>query len=481
MIAASLLTLPLALLGPQEEPNAEELVQQAWTLVPEYTGDHRPFLSAEDRSRTAAGAHLFAAAAELAPQHVRALWSLGHARILLAEDSRNRGYEQEALEHYADAVEALSRAIELTPNDPWSLYARGAAHAAFGRHTLALDDLDRAVGLMDETLAGPGDHGRVPWLRFKALEWRGEVLMRAGRYEEARAQLEAFHAEYSNNDWPLLIALAESHERERDLVGARARYEEAVEKFPNDHQALALLGYVAGLLGDRDEATRRLQQALEEELRPGMYTRLWLWILANDQARAAAEADLKGFLAHPPGDLTPWDVALGKFVTGEGDVEGFLETARAEEARRMEAGEVLDELMCEVWYYVGLRLENESAGVEDAEARAALRLRAFDAYRNALASTPVKWKWEWAFARLQLSELAAELDLQPGQSITLDGQRVSLGGVSGRLESASWHAPKSERAVSSLGREPRTGDLMMARVRRDDGLVVPVQAVIGTR
>ncbi len=451
-----------------ERPDAETLVAQAWLFLPAYDGEHRAFLSDELRTNTAVGAHLLEAAVELEPEHLRGLWSLGHARILLAEDARNRDLGDVARAHYVGAVSALSRSIDLFPTDPWACYARGAAHTAFGADNAALRDLDAAIENADALIAN-GDNS-ISWLRFKALEWRAEVLMRLGEHERARAALRAFHSEFSNNNWPLYIALAESYERERDFAGARASYDDIVAEFPTDHQAYGLLGYLEGLVDDRERATSRLLEAIENELEPDMYLRMWLFLLATDDALASAESDLRLFLENPPDSLSDWDRGLGLFTLGEGTPAEFLERARAEVERRIAADEALDDLMCEASFYAGWREERGG------NPRAAL-----DAYRAALAFHPPKWKWEWAFARLAFARLAAELELAAAPPFTIDGDELAWDGETARIEHATWHVPGTEQPVRELGRDPLPGDLFQANVRYADGRAALVRFVVDAR
>lgn len=462
----ALLALSPAHLATQDEPlGAGRLVEEGWLRVPAYTGEHRACLPDELVRETTAAAHLFAAATELAPDHLRAFWSLGHAHVLLAETARQRGRAEEADEHFDAADRALTRAIELDPTDPWAWYARGAARAGTPRLGAAYEDLCEATERSAERMKDTGPDGNDAWLRFKSLEWRPEVLMRSGDFEEARAELTAFHGEFSNNSFPLEIALAESYERERDFEGARAAYERITQAFPEDHQAYALLGYLAGLRGDHERATAWLQEAIRRELQPGLYTRLWLWILATGETRSEAEADLRTFLEFPPPALTAWDVDLGRFLLGEGTPDAFLERAREELERRIEAGENLDDLMCESWFYAGLRHESAAASAGDAAVEH--RRAALEAHERALADRPLRWKWEWAFARLRYAALAESLGLEAESSFRVDGRALDLadGGVR-QLASARWHPVGATGPRTELGRDPRPGDLLLARQPR---------------
>ena len=471
--------LPLLLPAPYQEGErlgAEELVAEAWRFLPQYDGAHREFLAPETRRETLAGAHLLDGALALEPDHMRALWSLGHARILLAEDARNRGEREAAVADYERAVAALDRGIELAPSDPWALYARGAAHAAFGAFDTALEDLARAVEAADAEIAAGTAGDSVPWLRFKALEWRTEVLMRQGDHPGAADALRAFHEEFSNNAWPMHIALAENALRARHFDAASESYLDAIELFPTDHQAYALLAYLAGLRRDRESATTRLREALERELQPGIYTRLWLLILATDEARPAAREDFASFVQYPPSEIPQWDLTLARFVLGDGTPDAFLEAAHAESKRRMDAGEVLDDLPCEAHYYAGLRHELDAAALDGAERTARLEA-ALDAYRTSLRLRPLKWKWEWAYARLHFTNVAAELGHAARGAILLtDDSPLDLENGAA-LVSSSWHRSGDGKTHPALDGDPRPGDLYLSRMRKD-GRVVPARMVV---
>jgi tetratricopeptide (TPR) repeat protein len=283
----------------------------------------------------------------------------------------------------------------------------------------------------------------VAWVRFKALEWRPEVLMRMHAHERAREALDAFHAEFSNNGWPGLIARAESQLRERDFAAALATYEAITSEYGSDPEAHALAAYVHGLLGDRDAATAALQESIRRELQPGMYTRLWAVLLATQEHRPAAEAELRDFVDNAPQSVSAWDRTLGRFVLGAGGPAELLDAARLERGRRVEHGEPLADLMCEVWFYVGLRHE-----------AAEERTDALAAYREVLSFRPRAFKWEWAYARLRFADLVQVVGCTtPGPT--------GLGLVT-QPEREAWHVPRSARWTGDLGRSPRPGDLQLA-------------------
>ncbi|MFT7485888.1 MAG: tetratricopeptide (TPR) repeat protein [Candidatus Paceibacteria bacterium] len=469
MLITLLLLGALGLPAQDSRPTADDCAQQAWQLLPAYGGVHRAYLSADVSQDVQAAVHLLRAATALETENVRALWGLGHAQVLLAENARNRGWRVKAKEHFQGALGALGRALELSPEDPWCAYARGAARTEFGQHDLALADLEQAITHAEAVIDESGEPGAMANLRFKALEWRTEVLMRAQRSADSRAALKAFHAEFSNNSWPLQIALAESYEREWDLDGARAAYQTAAELFPEDDQAHALLGYLEGLLGNEQAAVKHLQDAIGLEFSPGLYARLWLTILATGEARQTAEADLAELLANPPGALAEWDLRLGRFLLGEGEASSFIAAGEAELERRIGSEEPADDLMSEVYFYAGVRLER--TGAEGA-------LTASHCYQFSLQERPVKWKWEWAYSRLYLARV---LNPDAAPSFTVRGDQFRSPNLEGTLYDARWNILGSATSVEALGREPQCGDLLMGTLVDAYGRRAWITRVMGER
>lgn len=449
MIIQALACLALALPAPfQERQSGDQLIEQAWTFLPAYTGTHRFLLTEQAERETRAGAHLLQAGLALEPDHIRGLWSLGHAQVLLAENHRNRGQQAAADEAYGLALGALSRAIELNPTDAWSPYARAMAHTSAGQQQLALADLKLA--LAKAQAAGQTQDA----MRFRALEWLPEVLMRSGRHAEARAALRSFHSEFSNNTWPMLIALGESFQRERNFAGAREIYQQTIQEYPSDFQAYALMGYLDGISGQPESAAESMRLAIRNERFAGMYTRLWLVILATPELEEAALKDLTAFLKNPPDSASEWDRTLGRFVIGQLTPDAFRRAAKAERERRYEAAEPMDELWCEVSFYMGLRAERDAAALSTAAERSKGYPIAVQYYRDALKARPNAWKWEWAYARLGLARLAKVL------GVTAPSAEIAS------AEGTRWHRAGQDQAQEEQPSPLEVGDLVIPRGAR---------------
>ena len=466
-----LLAVPLLLLVPQaaEPPTAGELVEQARAFLPVFEADRTEFLTAEQRRHVLASTNLLDASLALEPEQAFTVWWKGHAEALLGEDRRNRGEEGAAGAHYAAALDAFQRAIAIDPSYYWAYYARGMAHNNLGRWWDAIRDYDEAVRVANARIDAAADESESldpRFVRFKARQWRADTRMRVLEFARAREEFVAFYADNGNNQWDLGFSTAETYQRERDFAQAVATYEHVLtqEDFATFDGAYAQLAYLAGLLGDRAAATRRLDQALETELAPTLYPRLWLWILTEGERRPQAAADLTDFVEHPPAGVSEWDRKLGYFVLGQGTPDEFLGLARAEEERRKRDGVPLDNLMCEVWYYVGLR--QEADGNEAA---------ALDAFRRAVAFAPRTFKWEWEYARLGLARLAAALgaEADPGFTVHDDGSLSRDGAEPAEVEVVLVHRPGEPgplRGVAAVrGRPLLAGDLLQCILRHADG------------
>lgn len=475
----------LASLAPLQDskPTAEDLVAQAWQLMPAYEGDHRAFLSAQLAGEVQAAAHLFEAALALEPEHLRGLWSLGHARVLLAENHRNRGERELAERHHARCLEALGRGLALQPEDPWAAYARGAAQTAFGNYDEALADLQLAIdsssAAIDTAAAAGQDTSNSEWLRFKAEEWRCESLTRAQLFDEAASALAEFHGLYSNNEFPGLMAAARMNSRARDFASVQASFERNIELFAEDGQSSENLAYVRGLLRDREGATRLLKHAISLERVPGFYTRLWLWILATEEEAEEARADLQLFVDNAPSSTTPWDLRLGRFLLGEGSVPDFVEAGRLEVERRIEADEVVDELPCEVQFYAGVFWRRMAEGIEDFEARRFAQQQAWEHFQKALEFRPIAWKWEWAFSRLAFADLSAVLEVGNESGFELKGRQFEQGDLRVELRDARWCVAGSARPTSNPEHVPSAGDLLMGNWIDQEGRRRPIMRVVG--
>lgn len=444
----------------QDEPyrdaeSSARLTEEGWAFIPTYTGEHRWSLGAAQRAQTLAGLHILAAATALDPENQLAWWRHGHAATLLGNDDRAR--DPRCSDYFtATAHESLSRARELAPEDPWSAYALAMANANLGLVGQAVENLHLAIELCAPGIEAQGPNGTPAWIAFKCREWLGELLMRAGRFDEANVAIRSFYADFGENAWPERIALGECALRGRDFATAREQYAWIIgqQEFATDPQAHAMLGYLEGLLGNAELADAHLTEAIVRERSPQLYARLWRWILAPER-REQLRPGLDKFLAFPPPSVSAWDLRLGRFLLGEGDPDSLLSDASIELSRRWEQNENPGDLLCEAHFYSGLRHELDAGMTANAEARLELLAAARAHYGKALGERPIAWKWEWAYARVRDAELCATLGQQRGQE-TLESiedltfERVLLHPL-GAEAPLSWSEARSLRAVLEPG------------------------------
>ncbi len=475
------LALSLPVLGQEAWPDAVVLTEQALALFPVFEGDHKAFLTKTEAQGLRAASHLLAAANELQPDLVYAYWWRGHAASLLAEDRTNRGQPALGQEYFQEALEAFESAIRLDGGHYWSHYARGMAHTNLGSPTRAIENYARAIELADAVIDSGGDEATVldaRLVRFKSRRWKTDARLRLFQFEAAREEFRSFYADNGNNQWNLAYSLGETYLRERDFLGAQETYLGLLEipEYQGFEQTYSQLGYLAGVLGDPEEAQRWLERSLEHEFSPSFYPRLWMFILAPEDRRAATREELADFVSHPPADARPWDLTLGRYLLGELDLQGFREAAQGEVARRMAEAEALDDLSCEVEFYVGAREEWNAQASSGAAADAHLD-RARQAFRKALGFTTGAFKWEWEFARTALSRVSGGGVLGE-QDWSLDGGRLSsgpepgwlgAGALEGKVESLRWHAPGARTATA--GPPPR--ESLVAGVLMQFLLLVP--------
>jgi len=485
LLSSLFATLALAPLQDTVKPNAAALVEQARLFVPQYEGDHKYFLTTEEERDVRAAANILEAAMALDESNTYALWWHGHCSVLLGENERNRGRAGTARARYESALASFAGTIEQDPSYYWARYSRAMAEVNLGQFWKAIADFDAAVEITSAVMAESDADQWAPFVRFKARQWRADTRMRIFDFERARTEFRSFYADNGNNAWDLGYSLAETYLRESDLEGARLAYEQLLEnpEFVKFDSTYAELAYVAGLVGADDLAVSRIERALELEFKPTLYPRLWLWILSDGETRDRARADLAEFLKYPPDDLSAWDHALGSFLIGDGSTPDFLALAETELLRRMTEAVALDDLMCEVWFYIGIR--DDRAGRDDG---------ALEAYRRALAFRPAKHKWEWTYARHGLAQVAARTGALPDPGFTASDGRMqiaagnALGGTSGdlagQIETLTVHTPGQAKPVRVDGDSPdalRPGDLVRCTIRTADGSMHALRVVVDAR
>jgi tetratricopeptide (TPR) repeat protein len=148
------------------------------------------------------------------------------------------------LGHPEEALEALTRSLELEPILPVALTTQSDVLCQLGRYEEASFAAERALTI------DPND----PW----AMSTRGQALRNLGSIEEARAVLRAAVAHAPDLSW----AWAELGETERLLGHAKEAIratEEALRRDPTHHLALGVKGLALSQLGQQEQAAKTLQ------------------------------------------------------------------------------------------------------------------------------------------------------------------------------------------------------------------------------
>jgi len=258
---------------------------------------------------------------------------------------------------YELGIEALTRAIEIDPNQLEALKTRGYARNILGDHRGALEDYERAVAVK------PHDAG--------ALQGRGRSKEALGDLDGAIADFDrALH--YDPKRAESYLGRGSSRAKLGDADGAQNDYTKALQIDPENGK-----GYLmrASLHFDEerwDEAIFGLEKGIDEiedgPARDGAEMLLWAarsrkgdTDAANEglrmylRTREAAPSESTGRPTRVGGndlvvDHGRWLRALAGFVTGEG---GDEDEAAVLEAAAARAGSAASERTCEALFYAG--------------------------------------------------------------------------------------------------------------------------------
>ena len=157
-----------------------------------------------------------------------------------------RGAIKCALQDFDAALLDLQPGVQQLPNESWAWRWFGVAQLKLGRHTSALDALDRAVNL------APGDG--------VALMHRGSCRLKLGQYAQALVDLNTVVVLAPRDDkaWceraRVQFALGQ-------FVSALSDFERAIELFPRDTYALVSCMGIHKILGQIEEAASAANRA----------------------------------------------------------------------------------------------------------------------------------------------------------------------------------------------------------------------------
>lgn len=146
------------------------------------------------------------------------------------------------------AQEEVERAITLNPNSAFARFVHAHILSDQGRHEEALAEITR-VRQLDPV-----------FLLFRALE--GMFYFHAGRNQEAITALQSALA-LDQNFWITRLTLGKVYTQLGKYPEARAEFVRARELSHGNSEAIASLGYVAGLAGDTATAQQILVELLQ--------------------------------------------------------------------------------------------------------------------------------------------------------------------------------------------------------------------------
>lgn len=316
----------------------------------------------------------------LAHEWEDAIEDLSEALELFPDDfeaRRWRGHAYTGAERYADALADLERAIALYDADAWSQYARAMALHHLGRYRDAIDGYTASLSL-DPTFV-------------KAYEWRGFNRSLLGDHVHAIEDLDTALARSEvDNPWVHFIR-GKAYAALLDFERAETDFWAALDADPKNADVLAQLGYLQACVGRDAAAIRLLRGAVEADPTGQIEARLWLHHLlaeTDEPGEAATQIEEARAVAEDP--ATHWPRRIAALLAGEvGPARLLPELPAAGPEDETPAR------TCELWTHVGRR--HLRAGRRDAAVRAFARAVATDARDS----------WEWSWARAGLRRLLA--------------------------------------------------------------------------
>jgi tetratricopeptide (TPR) repeat protein len=163
-----------------------------------------------------------------------------------AEVLNNLGNALAATDRHAEAIPCFERALTVRPLFPACRHNLAISLLAADRPQAALAAIDAALSAEPE--------------RTEFLVTRGEILMREGRYEEARENLERAIAQ--GDSVRATIHLSTVLKQLRDYEAARSTLEDVLHRQPDNAEAHHHLGVLHGQRGDSAAAAVALRAAL---------------------------------------------------------------------------------------------------------------------------------------------------------------------------------------------------------------------------
>ncbi len=150
------------------------------------------------------------------------------------------------LDRYADAIPALTQAVQINPTDADAFYLLGYAYGKAGQHEKAVENYQEAVRFVPnfaEAYQGMVESYTVLNQLNYASYAKGMLAFSLKDYETARVELEKTALELPDYA-PAFIGLGLTYEELGDLQSAKMNLERALQIDPNDFTAIQALGRV---------------------------------------------------------------------------------------------------------------------------------------------------------------------------------------------------------------------------------------------
>ncbi|WP_342376751.1 tetratricopeptide repeat protein [Myxococcus stipitatus] len=224
------------------------------------------------------------------------------------------------------AVTHFQKAAERAPQEAMPLLMLARAHSAEGALGLAIQAGTQAL----EKAQGS--------LRRAVLEDLFKLYLSAGSPEGAkRTSLELRQLEPAHVNYVYMHGLAVMSAG--FFAEAKALFEEALRMAPGSWQTLTALAQMHGALGEREEARRRLEEAVAlvpTELGP--VNDLAMHLMQDDEHSRAKPLLERALAAHPADATTNLNMAVATFMT-----DRAASLHHAERARTLGQGEIRDQ------------------------------------------------------------------------------------------------------------------------------------------
>ncbi len=507
-----------------------EVIREELAELPEYTGEHRAFLTVEEECRLEATADtlLMGIGREEFSNDTRLYWRWKRQEcfVLLGENIK-RGdsgrvlierlsppldsgldcgfgwnfYFEEALDETTLALELNGSGFYTELNHYYTYYVRGMALHNLGRLSEALESYKLAIEIADAAIEAARKNNSLhvadaPAIKAKAEAWLIDTHMRLLDEKSAIAAAEHYYTSYADESatypgahlWDLnhgeggVLGNADIYLYSRKLEQARRSYLEVLQVEQNFlfSRTYQQLGYLTGLLEDpakrtgaNDRASGFLAEAIYRETddRAKLYQVLWMWLLGEKPQRTDVAESQLVFWLERRGIEDYWDRTLVAFMVWHN--EGF-NRGKSKLWKDMPDGFLAKEPSQEKRWAEWAKIEKLSTGtsaefIEVAKQEALRRIRNREDVDDLMSEA-----WFYVGTRSEMDAEATE-DPEQAKALKASALQAYLESASFPMENFKWEPEYARRNANVLGRElnykPALGfefsDLKITKVDRN--------------